>query len=215
MLEFIVDNFPVFLAVILVAMIPTLESKIALPLGLSYAVWGEGTLSPFLSFLCAYVGSMIPCIIVLLIVRKIKNKTSGFVQDKFLSRMQEKYRKKLEVLGGKGKTFYKLSALCFFVAVPLPLTGVYTGSLIAGLSNLKIWQSFIAIAIGELISCLVIFLLCTIFENSVGYILLVSLILVAVFVLFDLIFMFIKKHGRKHKKVIEIHEDDVFKVDFE
>ena len=137
------------------------------------------------------------------------------MQDKFLSRMQEKYRKKLEVLGGKGKTFYKLSALCFFVAVPLPLTGVYTGSLIAGLSNLKIWQSFIAIAIGELISCFVIFLLCTIFENSVGYILLVSLILVAVFVLFDLIFMFIKKHGRKHKKVIEIHEDDVCKVDFE
>ncbi len=213
MLEFIVDNFPVFLAVILVAMTPTLESKIALPLGLSYAVWGDATLSPFLSFLCAYFGSMLPCILVLLVVRKIKKKTSGFVQDKFLSRVKEKYHKKLAILGGKSGNFYKLSLLAFFVAVPLPLTGVYTGSLLAGLSNLKIWQSFVAIAIGELISCLVVFLLCTIFENSVGYILLFSLVLVVLFLLFDLVFTLIKK--RHNKKVLEIHEDDVCNFDFE
>ncbi len=206
MLEFFVDNFPVFLAVILVAMIPTLESKIAIPFGISFAVWGNDALSPALAFLFAYIGSMIPCVIVLLLARKIKNKTSGFVQEKFLSRIQEKYQKRLNLLSGKGKTFYKLSSLCLFVAVPLPLTGVYSGSLIAGVSNLKIWQSFIAIAIGEFISCFVIFLLCTIFENSVGYILIISLLLVAVFLIFDVIFMLIKKH-RNSQKIIEIKQD--------
>ena len=214
MLEFFVDNLPIVLVVILVAMIPTLESKIAIPLGLSYAVWGEGTLSPILSFVCAYLGSMIPCIFVLLLTRKIKNKTSGFVHDKFFSKVSEKYQKRLEKLSGKGKTIYKLTALSFFVAIPLPLTGVYAGSLIGGLSNLKIWQSFIAIAIGELISCTVVILLCTLFENSAFYVLIASLILVVLFVLFDLILMLIKKY-RLNKKTFEINENDVRNIDFE
>ena len=77
--------------------------------------------------------------------------------------------------------------------MPLPLTGVYSGSLIAGLSNLKVYQAFIAIAIGEFISCLVITLLCVLFENSTLYILLAPLVLVAIFIIFDLIFILIKR----------------------
>lgn len=194
MIDFFVDNFSscVFLAVILMALIPTIESKIAIPFGLSYAIWGEATLSPVVAFLCAYVGSMIPCIFIIIIIRKLKNKTSGFVCDKFLSKAENRYSKRLEKLSSKSKTFYKLSTLALFVAVPLPLTGVYTGSLIAGLSNLKIYQAFIAIAVGEFISCLAITLLCVMFEDSTFLILIASLIILAVFLIFDLIFMLVK-----------------------
>ena len=75
MVEFFVDNFSgcVFLAVMLMALIPTIESKIAIPFGLSYAIWGEATLSPIVAFICAYIGSMLPSIFIILIVRKIKN----------------------------------------------------------------------------------------------------------------------------------------------
>ena len=194
MIDFFVDNFSscVFLAVILMALIPTIESKIAIPFGLSYAIWGEATLSPVEAFLCAYVGSMIPCIFIIIIIRKLKNKTSGFVCDKFLSKAENRYSKRLEKLSSKSKTFYKLSTLALFVAVPLPLTGVYTGSLIAGLSNLKIYQAFIAIAVGEFISCLAITLLCVLFEDSTFLILISSLIILAIFIIFDLIFMLVK-----------------------
>lgn len=194
MIDFFVDNFSscVFLAVILMALIPTIESKIAIPFGLSYAIWGEATLSPVVAFLCAYVGSMIPCIFIIIIIRKLKNKTSGFVCDKFLSKVGNRYSKRLEKLSSKSKTFYKLSTLALFVAVPLPLTGVYTGSLIAGLSNLKIYQAFIAIAVGEFISCLAITLLCVLFEDSTFLILIASLIILAIFIIFDLIFMLVK-----------------------
>lgn len=194
MIDFFVDNFSscVFLAVILMALIPTIESKIAIPFGLSYAIWGEATLSPVVAFLCAYVGSMIPCIFIIIIIRKLKSKTSGFVCDKFLSKAENRYSKRLEKLSSKSKTFYKLSTLALFVAVPLPLTGVYTGSLIAGLSNLKIYQAFIAIAVGEFISCLAITLLCVLFEDSTFLILIASLIILAVFLIFDLIFMLVK-----------------------
>lgn len=202
MLDFFAENFSgcVFLAVILMAMIPTIESKIAIPFGLSYAIWGEATLSPIASFACAYVGSMLPSVLVILIVRKLKNKASGFVCDKFINGAESRYHKKLAELSSKSKTFYKLSTLALFVAVPIPLTGVYSGSLIAGLSNLKVWQAFIAIAVGEFISCLAVTLLCMLFENSTLYILLISLALVVIFLLSDIVFMLIKK---KKKRTIE------------
>lgn len=194
MIDFFVDNFSscVFLAVLLMALIPTIESKIAIPFGLSYAIWGEATLSPVVAFVAAYLGSMLPCIFIILIIRKLKSKTSGFLCDKFLAKVENRYGKRVEKLSSKSKTFYKLSTLALFVAVPLPLTGVYTGSLIAGLSNLKIYQSFIAIAIGEFISCLAITLLCVLFEDSTFLILIASLIILAVFVVFDLVFMLVK-----------------------
>lgn len=199
MLDFFAENFSgcVFLAVILMAMIPTIESKIAIPFGLSYAIWGEATLSPIASFACAYVGSMLPSIVIILIVRKLKNKASGFVCDKFINSAENRYHKKLAELSSKSKTFYKLSTLALFVAVPIPLTGVYSGSLIAGLSNLKVWQAFIAIAVGEFISCLVVTLLCMLFENSTLYILLISLALVVIFLLSDFVFMLIKKRKKR------------------
>ena len=198
MVEFFVDNFSgcVFLAVMLMALIPTIESKIAIPFGLSYAIWGEATLSPIVAFICAYIGSMLPSIFIILIVRKLKNRTSGFVCDKLINCAESKYHKKLEALSSKSKTFYKLSSLALFVAVPLPLTGVYSGSLIAGLSNLKIYQAFIAIAIGEFISCLAITLLCVLFENSTLLILLASLIILAIFIVFDIVFMLIKRQKK-------------------
>ena len=197
MVEFFVDNFSgcVFLAVILMALIPTIESKIAIPFGLSYAIWGEATLSPIVAFICAYIGSMLPSIFIILIVRKLKNRTSGFVCDKLINYAESKYHKKLEALSSS-KTFYKLSSLALFVAVPLPLTGVYSGSLIAGLSNLKSYQAFIAIAIGEFISCLAITLLCVLFENSTLLILLASLIILAIFIVFDIVFMLIKRQKK-------------------
>ena len=67
MLDFFAENFSgcVFLAVILMAMIPTIESKIAIPFGLSYDIWGEATLSPIASFACAYVGSMLPSVLII------------------------------------------------------------------------------------------------------------------------------------------------------
>ncbi|HIT62601.1 MAG TPA: small multi-drug export protein [Candidatus Caccovivens faecavium] len=198
MVEFFVDNFSscVFLAVILMALIPTIESKIAIPFGLSYAIWGEATLSPIVAFICAYIGSMLPSIFIIIIVRKLKNRTSGFVCDKLINSAESKYHRKLELLSSKSKTFYKLSSLALFVAVPLPLTGVYSGSLIAGLSNLKIYQAFIAIAIGEFISCLAITLLCVLFENSTLLILLASLIILVIFIVFDIVFMLIKRQKK-------------------
>lgn len=200
MIEFFVNHFStcVFVAIILISLIPSVESKVAIPLALSVNVWAEATMSPMSAFICAFIGSMLPCLFVIFITKKIKAKTSGFVYDKFTSKLENKYKAKVSKLDEKPKVLQRLAMLAMFVALPLPLTGVYSGSVIAGLSNLKIWQSFVAIAIGEFISCLIVLAMCCLFENSAFYTFILSLSLFILFILIDLVYLFIKKKRRKN-----------------
>ena len=47
---------------------------------------------------------------------------------------------------------FSLAALMLFVAVPLPMTGAWTGSHLAFLLGFKFWPSLVAIASGVLIA---------------------------------------------------------------
>ena len=51
---------------------------------------------------------------------------------------------------------YGMSGLFVFVLIPLPLTGVYTGSVVAWLLNAKKKQAFIAISCGLFVSGLLV-----------------------------------------------------------
>ena len=178
----------VWFAVLIVSMIPTLESKIAIPLAMNRTIWGEMALNPFYSFVIATLGSIIPCYLIIFTTRYLRGKTSGFFVNKHLS----KYLVKSNKIEGSKNQFAKYLALTCFTAVPLPLTGVWSASLIAGLTKLNINLSFLSISIGAMISSAIITLLCCVFSNSVGYILLVSLIMIVIFIIFNLIYTFIK-----------------------
>jgi len=195
MVEFLSNNFShcVFLAVFLLALCPMLESKVAIPFALSSVIWGDATLSPIATFFVALFGSMLPAIFIVLLSRLFRRKTTGFVHEKFTSHFEKRYKKNVTQIDGKTNVFRKCLCLGTFVAVPLPLTGVYTGSLIAGFTNLKIWQCFVSVFLGEVVSCAVVLLLCLLFENSAFYMFIASLILVAVFILFNVVIWLVKK----------------------
>lgn len=178
----------VWLAILLVAFCPLLESKIAIPLALNGALWMGNSLSPTLSFIISFMGSSLPCFFIIFIVKKLKSKATGFISSNFV----DKYLVKANQLD-RAKTFQKCLILCGFSSLPLPLTGVWSSSLIAGLSNIKISYSIISILIGNLISCTITFLLCNSLSNSVGYICLISISLIIVFMLFDFLIKFITK----------------------
>ena len=78
--EFLSENFIncVWLAVLLVAMCPTLESKIAIPLAMNTAIWGNNAFSATSAFLLSCIGSILPCYVIMLASRKIKNKANRF-----------------------------------------------------------------------------------------------------------------------------------------
>jgi len=191
--DFFTDNFEncVWLAVLLVALCPTLESKIAIPIAMNSAFWGNNALSPLFALALSFLGSILPCILLMITARKIKSKTAGFITSQFF----RKYQTKSIKIESEKSDFKKYLLLCCFVAVPIPLTGVWTGSLIAGLTNLDLKYSFIAISIGAFISAAAITLLCTLFTNSINYILMVSIFIIIIF-LFTELFISILKNSK-------------------
>ena len=72
--------------------------------------------------------------------------------EKYFNFYLERTRKKIEHKIGKGTYF----ALLAFVAIPLPATGAYTGTLIAWFFNLNRKYSYIAISLGVLGSALIV-----------------------------------------------------------
>ena len=194
-MDFIINNFEncIWLAVILVAICPTLESKIAIPLAMNTAFWGSNAYSPLTALLLSFVGSILPCFILMLIARKIKSKTAGFVTSKFMQKYQAKSAK---IENGKSD-FKKYLLLTCFVAVPIPLTGVWTGSIVAGLTNLDLKYSFISISIGTFISACAITLLCTLFTNSITYIFMISIFIIILFLFFELLFSILSQNKKK------------------
>ena len=181
--NFLTNSFSncVWLAVMLVALCPLLESKIAIPIALNSAMWAGNTLSPIYAFFISFLGSSLPCLLVIFVARKIKAKTTGFIANKFAS----KYLIKANKLSGFN-SFQKYLALCSFSALPLPLTGVWSSSAIAGFTDLKIGKSIISILIGNAISSAIILSLCILFKNSIGYILLFSITIIILFLFIDL-----------------------------
>lgn len=77
----------------------------------------------------------------------------------------------------------KLVTLVFFVALPLPLAGVWTSSAIAAFGDMKFWSSVFAIAFGNLLEVLFVTIICTLFIDSVSVVLIGTLILLLAYVL--------------------------------
>lgn len=194
MLNFFYDNFSncIVLAVLIVALVPTIESRTAIPFAMSKQIWGTAVLSPISACLIAFVGSMIPAILMILLGRFLKRKTEGFVYEKSFAKIQ----KHIDRFNMKNNTFSKCLFLAGFVAIPLPLTGVYTGGLLAGFSNLSLWQSVLAVFSGEVVSCIAITILCSLFDNSAFYLLIFSFVIGVIVTLLNL---FVKMGKKKDK----------------
>lgn len=196
MLQIFYDAFSnySFLAVFFLSMVPTLESKVSIPFGLSKAIWGSKALSFFSACFWACLGCFLPALVVFCLVKTLKKKTCGIWTKKLFSKYEDKIHDKVSDL----KKCFLLSS---FVALPLPLTGVYSGAIIAALTNLKFWKVFLSLLIGEICSCLIVVLFSVIFKDSC-IVLFVSLGLVFVFFIFELVRYFIKL--QKQKREIEI-----------
>ncbi len=197
-IEFLETNFSncVWLAVLIVAMLPTIESKIAIPLAMNSDIWGINALSPFSAFVIATIGSILPSLLIIFVIRKLKSKTAGFVTSKFL----QKYKNKTNIVTNKNSHLKQYLTLATFVSVPIPLTGVWTGSLIAGLSNLNIKYCFFAISFGAIISSAIVTILCIKFSNSITTILIASILVIVIFLFGDLLYSYIKEILIKRKK---------------
>ena len=138
--SFLFDTLGRELCVFICSMIPIIELRGAIPLG---AGLGMGMIE---TYVLSIIGNMIPVPFILLLIRvvldfmkKIKGlrKIALWVEAK-----AEKHKGKIEK--------YAYVGLFLFVAIPIPGTGAWTGSLIAALMKMKFWKSLLWITLGVL-----------------------------------------------------------------
>lgn len=129
--------------------LPIIELRGGIPFGMALG------LAPFDSFLFAFLGSLLPAPFILLLIRPILKRLSHLRFGVWLDR---RLHIKATAHSGKVKR-YGWIGLAIFVAIPLPGTGVWTGSLIATFLDIRFRRAFPAIAIGNAIAGLLIMLI--------------------------------------------------------
>lgn len=137
------------LLVMAVSMLPVIELKGTLPVA---EMWGIPGLD---RFLLAYIGSCLPVLPILLLMRPITKWMYAKPRFKRFAGWLERNAQ------NKGKVIYDYAyiGLFFFVAIPLPTTGVWTGSLAASLLRLDIKKAFPLILLGNLVAGTIVFFL--------------------------------------------------------
>ncbi len=135
------------LAVLLTAMLPIVELRGAIPLGINFY-----NLDWYRVVILAIIGNMLPILPLLFILNKFTDLLSRIpIFKKFFNWLFTRTRKKSKIIEE-----YEMIGLMIFVAIPLPATGAWTGTVAAFLLGLGYFQSFIAIFCGVLIAAIIV-----------------------------------------------------------
>ena len=140
------------LGIFLCSMVPVIELRGAIPLG-----WATN-IPWWLTYLLAVVGNMLPVPFILLLIRQVltvmEKMPIKFVRAfaAWLRRKAEKNTDKIQRFGFWG--------LCFFIAIPLPVTGAWTGSLVAATIRMNFWRAMLSALLGVMIAGAVVTLIC-------------------------------------------------------
>lgn len=137
-------SIPVWIRTLLISMVPFIELRGAIPAA-SYWKAGLGT-----TFIWAVVGNMIPIPFILLLLGPISEwlRHRFGIMDRFFTWLFARTRRK------HSKSFerWRDLALCFFVAIPLPGTGAWSGALAAFVFGVPFWRAIAAITCGVLMA---------------------------------------------------------------
>lgn len=136
-----------YLVIFVIATLPIIELRGAIPVGITFF-----NLNWFLVIIVSILGNMLPIFFVLFLFKYVEkvlryipfmNSLMDFIFSKTMAKNAtiEKY----EELG-----------LMFFVGVPLPITGAWTGSLLSYLMKLSYKKAIVFIFLGVLISSVIV-----------------------------------------------------------
>lgn len=179
------DAVWVLIVTMLVAAVPVIELKGAIPLGLGLAAYNGIDINPWVYFIFAFIGSCIPAPFIIAFLRPVLNYLGKTKIFKGLSeRLSRRFSKKTSAINQKADKkaddyaenldqdqidvqkkaearkkrldWVKYTALFLFVAVPLPLTGCWTGSGIAAFMGLKLKVGLPIVVLGNLVAGLLV-----------------------------------------------------------
>lgn len=137
------------LKVFLLAMTPIGELRLSIPIGITIF-----KLDPFLVFLISVLGNLLAGVSLLLFLEPASQwlSKSSKTFAKFFNWLFERTRNRIgECIAKRG-----WPALIPFVAIPLPITGAWTGCLIAFLFKIPFKKALPAIALGVIIAGVIV-----------------------------------------------------------
>ena len=206
--DFIIAVFgnSAWLGIIVISMLPVTELRVAIPFAWS-EVWGLNKLTWWQAYICSVIGATIPALVIIPLLLPFfawLKKTKWF--SKIINYFDKKFEKKSAEIEGKvkeGESKAKADRIKFwgvvgFVAVPLPLTGAWTGSAIAAYLKMNPFKGILAILFGNMISGAIMTVLCLLLPNYVDAILYAFLCLVVVVIVVSVLLLVIK-HAKQKK----------------
>ena len=132
-----------FFHVFFMSMIPVVELRGAIPYGLAAG------LDPWLTYLAAVAGNMVPVPFIMIFIRRIFNwarEHSRWLGNR-VRWLEDRAEKKSDLVRR-----YALAGLTVLVAIPLPGTGAWTGTLAASLLDMDFKSSILACMGGVLLA---------------------------------------------------------------
>lgn len=209
------SSVAVFIFTIVLASLPIIEIRGAMPIGMSTTLWGEGALNSTMSMLASTLGGILACFVVVLVffpLKKLLSRLTIFQRffayfDRAATLSLQKFEKKRKKMPKNSPpqptspsmtrkiefnspqipqpkkdnlTLQKCAFVFFFCALPLPFTGVWSAGALASLLNMQFWPSVISLVLANVLSSLVVFGFCSLFQS---YIDLVLIIMAIIFVL--------------------------------
>lgn len=134
---------PPSLRVLVLSMLPVSELRGAIPLGLYYG------LDPAYTYVVAVIGNMIPVVPLLLFLGPVSDYLRRWwIFDRFFTWLFERTRRNHSERYERWGSL----ALTLFVAIPLPVTGAWTGCAAAFVFGIRFWKALPAVLAGVLVS---------------------------------------------------------------
>ena len=132
-----------FIMTFLISMVPVVELRGGLPYGLVSGL-------PFgLAVTAAILGNMLPVPFIILFIEKIFALLRQYFpkMDSFIGKLEKRAAEKQETVDKYGAL-----GLVILVAIPLPGTGAWTGSLVAALMHMKLKKAVPCVFLGVIIA---------------------------------------------------------------
>lgn len=155
----LLENIKQFLVVFLTAMTPIGEIRAAIPLGL-----GVYKLNLYLVFIVSVLGNFAAAVAIIYILEPLskflmrKSRHANRFFNWLFNRTRRKYSNKFEKYSG--------FALTVFVGIPLPVTGAWTGALIAFVFGIPPKKAMLDILLGIIMAGIIV----TIIFKTIGYV---------------------------------------------
>ena len=204
-----VFNGNIVLATILISMLPVIELRGAIPFATNPGFWGSLAMNQWEAFGWSWLGSSLIVPVIALIFLPLINwlkRTKWF--GKLALSIENRVKSKtsnIEKAEEKSKRFSKsywkkMLAIFVFVAIPLPLTGVWTGTCVAVFIGLDYVSSCISVVAGNIVAGLLITIMLEFFPWLNNYLFYMFLIIIALVILYEIIKIVINKRKAHNKE---------------